>query len=150
MQDNIMKHIVVAVDGSGPSLRAVDMAADIAAKFSARLTLLTAAHSVDDRGIEAYAKAEHINDPTEVLQIESARNALLELRDRATAKGARVVETEASLGDAAEQILSYARSGKVDMIVMGNRGHGQLAGLLLGSVTQKVVGLAPCSVLVVH
>ena len=68
-----MKHIVVAVDGSGPSLRAVDTAAEIAAKFSARLTLLTAARRVDDRGLEAYARTEHIKDPTEVLQIEGAR-----------------------------------------------------------------------------
>jgi nucleotide-binding universal stress UspA family protein len=147
-----MKHILVAVDGSEPSSHAVDLAADLAEKYAARVTLLTVVLDVErlDREFEAYAKAEHIKDPPMVLQIERVRKALQGPRDRAAAKGAREVGVEVAIGDAAEQILSHAKGGKADMIVMGNRGHGRLVGLLLGSVTQKVVGLAACPVLVAH
>ena len=146
-----MKRILVAVDGSQASLRALDLAADIAAKYAAKLTLLTAVKDEQfDPEFETYARVEHIKDPPRVLQIEGVRNALAGLHDRAAAKGALDIGTEAAIGDPAEEILSFAQGGGVDMIVMGNRGHGRLAGLLLGSVTQKVVGLAPCPVLVVH
>jgi nucleotide-binding universal stress UspA family protein len=133
-------------------LHAVDLAADLAAKYAAKLILLAAVRHLDhlDWGFEAYARTEGIKDSTESLQLESVRNALQGPLDRAAAKGARDIGVEAAIGDAAEQILSYAKHGGVDLIVMGNRGHGRLAGLLLGSVTQKVVGLAPCPVLVVH
>jgi nucleotide-binding universal stress UspA family protein len=147
-----MKHMLVAVDGSEPSSRAVDLAADLAAKYAARLTLLTVVGDMErlDSGFETYAKVEHIKDSPLVLQIEGVRNALQGLRDRACTKGARDVGVEVAFGDAAEQILSYAKGGEADMIVMGNRGHGRLVGLLLGSVAQKVVGLAACPVLVAH
>jgi nucleotide-binding universal stress UspA family protein len=147
-----MKRILVAVDGSEPSLRAIDFAADLASKYAASLKLLTAMRDVDrpDPGFEAYARLEHIKDPPISLQIESVRNALASFRDRAAAKGAKEIGADAVIGDPAEQILANARDGEADLIVMGNRGHGRLAGLLLGSVTQKVVGLAPCPVVIVR
>jgi len=147
-----MKRILVAVDRSEPSLRAVDMAADIAVKYGAELLLLTAIPDVGlpDPGIEAYARIEHIKDGPAALQVESVRDALSEVGERAKAKGARNVSVDVAVGDAAEEILASAKSGQADLIVMGSRGHGRLAGLLLGSVAQKVVGLASCPVLVVH
>ncbi len=78
------------------------------------------------------------------------REGLVGVRVRAVAKGARHVSTEAFAGDPAEQILAWADARQADLIALGSRGHGRLAGLLLGSVTQKVVALARCAVLVVH
>ena len=147
-----MKCIVVAVDHSEPSLRAVDPAADLAAKYSADLVLLTVGREIagPDPGMEAYARLEHIREPVPTIAIESMRDGLAGVRDRAMAKGARHVSTEVFVGDPAEQILACADARQADLIALGSRGHGRLAGLLLGSVTQKVVSLAQRAVLVVH
>jgi nucleotide-binding universal stress UspA family protein len=147
-----MKRILVAVDRSEPSLRAVDFAAELAKKFDAGLLLLMAIGDVGrpDPGLESYIRAEHIKEPSSIYEIDSVRGGLSEVAERARGKGAREVSVDVVVGDAAELILTSARSGPADMIVMGSRGHGRLAGLLLGSVAQKVVGLAPCPVLVVH
>jgi nucleotide-binding universal stress UspA family protein len=53
-------------------------------------------------------------------------------------------------GSPAEAIIEVAKTSKSDLIVMGSRGLGQLAGLLLGSTSQKVVAHAPCPVLIVR
>jgi nucleotide-binding universal stress UspA family protein len=45
-------------------------------------------------------------------------------------------------------LIDIAKDGPVDKIVVGRRGRGELAGLLLGSVSQKLVSLAPCAVVV--
>jgi nucleotide-binding universal stress UspA family protein len=52
-------------------------------------------------------------------------------------------------GDAATQILEYARNNKVDLIVAGSRGLSQLKSLWMGSVSRKLVHYADCSVLIV-
>ena len=147
-----MKRILVAVDRSEPSMRALEMAADIAVKYDAELVLETVLQDLgpNDPGIEAYARIENIKDGESALKIESVRDSLSDVCQRAQAKGVRKVTVDVTVGDAAEEILANAKAGGTDLIVMGNRGHGRLAGLLLGSVTQKVIGLAPCAVLVVH
>ena len=52
-------------------------------------------------------------------------------------------------GDAATEILNYAQEEKIDLIVVGSRGMGQMQNLLLGSVSSKLIHYAECSVLVV-
>ncbi len=147
-----MIRIVVGVDLSEPSLRAVDLAADLAGKYDAELVLLTVGHDIagPDPGLEAYARMEHIQEPVATIAVESLREGLADVQHRAAAKGAAHISTDVFIGDPAEQILAYADSRQVDLIALGSRGHGRLAGLLLGSVTQKVVALAHCAVLVVH
>lgn len=58
------------------------------------------------------------------------------------------VSTEIVEGSPAEAIIDIAKIRGVDLIVLGSRGRGQLTGLLLGSTSQKVIGHAPCPVLV--
>jgi nucleotide-binding universal stress UspA family protein len=146
-----MKRIFVAVDQSEPSLRALDFAADLAGKYGASLLLLTVMRDIGepDPGIAAYAAMENIQGSIAELNIEAVREGLSGPRGRAVKKGARDVSVDVLVGDAAERLLAIAKAGHADLIVMGSRGHGRLTGLLLGSVTQKVVGLAPCPVLVV-
>ena len=74
---------------------------------------------------------------------------LIQARQRAQELGVAEVETATAWGDAAEAIMAAAGRVRADVIVLGRRGRGRLAGLLLGSVSQKVVALAPCTVIVV-
>lgn len=147
-----MKRIAVAVDRSAASLRAVDLAADIAGKYGTELVLLTVVRDIatPDPALEEYARMEHISDPPAGLAIESVRQSFSDLCDRAKERGAPRVSVDVFVGEAADEILAFAEAAQPDLIVMGSRGHGRLAGLLLGSVTQKVTGLARCPVLVVH
>jgi nucleotide-binding universal stress UspA family protein len=55
----------------------------------------------------------------------------------------------AGVGEAAHVVAEAAREEGADVIVVGTRGRGPLAGLLLGSVTQRLLHLAPCPVLAV-
>jgi nucleotide-binding universal stress UspA family protein len=147
-----MKQMVAAVDRSESSLRAADLAANLANKYDAELVLLTVGHetTTPDPGVEAYAKIEHIRDPIPSVMVESVRDDLIAVRERAVSKGAQRVSIEVVVGDPAKQILAVADAKQADLIVLGSRGHGQLTGLLLGSVAQKVVALSRCPVLVVH
>ena len=93
----------------------------------------------DDRTIEARS-----------VKTGRTEAGLVEIRDRAAAKGARRISIEVFVGEPAERILACANARQADLIAIGSRGHGRLVGLLLGSIAQKVVALARCAVLVVH
>jgi nucleotide-binding universal stress UspA family protein len=146
-----MERIVVAVDGSPGSSKAVDFAADLAVKFDAELILLTVARHaapVLDPAFEEYARIEHLQGSE--AGFAAAENVLAGARIAAQAKGATRISTAPSVGDPAEEIIRCAKECRADLVVVGSRGHGRLAGLLLGSVAQKVIGLAPCPVTIVR
>ncbi|QTN05653.1 universal stress protein [Brucella sp. JSBI001] len=78
-----------------------------------------------------------------------ATQVICQARDIATKTGATAVEVRTVWGDPAEVILEMAFRDNVDAIVVGRRGRGRLAGLLLVGVSQKLVSMAPCTVVVV-
>ena len=63
--------------------------------------------------------------------------------------GASQIELKTCWGDVAQSLIDLAATTSAKMIVVGRRGRSQLGGLLLGSVSQKLVCLAPCVVVVV-
>jgi nucleotide-binding universal stress UspA family protein len=148
-----MERILTAVDGSAPSLKAVAFAADLAAKYGAELILLTVAREFSPAltaELAAYTRQEHIDTPLGELGSAHADSVPAGARLEAQTKGAPRISTRSFTGDPAEEIIALAKDLHPDLVVIGSRGHGRLAGLLLGSVAQKVLAHAACPVLVVR
>jgi len=135
--------ILVAVDPSLSSVKAVEKAVDMAKKEGAELTLLAVAEAFEDMESLFGSQA------TEKLR-EEAGKALDKAKAMAAAAG---VKAKISLinGVAPEdQIVTKAEKGGFDLIVMGTRSKKGSKRLSIGSVASGVVALAPCSVLVVR
>ena len=148
-----MKRILAAVDGSPAALKAAAFAADLASKYDAELVLLTVAADVApvlDPGIEEYARIEGIRAPAAEYGFTAAQG-LLDEAARTASEGRRLqIATILAVGDPAAEIIAAANQREADLIVVGSRGQGRLAGLLLGSVAQKVISLASGPVTVVR
>jgi nucleotide-binding universal stress UspA family protein len=136
----MFKQIVVAIDGSEHGWRALEYAKYMGECEGASLWLVHAfPHTSDLRGYEAFDRL--ISERTEAGQVvlDEAREQL----------GDTPLEVHEELleGPAAEAILRVAEARNADLIVMGTRGLGSLRGLLLGSVSSKVVQHAHCAVM---
>lgn len=141
-----MARILIAVDGSPPSLRALEFGASLAAKLGVGIVLLHAMPQVvlplGGAGPGALSELQHS------LRAESTQ--LLEsLVDKARPQGV-AVETELGVGDPAIAIYDRAEAPDIQMVVMGSRGQGAMARLLLGSVATKVVHTSSKPVVVVR
>ena len=147
----MFRRVLVAVDGSAQSKRAVAYGAKIAAQNEAEVVLLhVMRHLGSDRVPPDLKDLEHLEHVrlTEADMLRSVAEAVVnEAQDLAEQQGANKVQRVIEDGDPATQILEYCKAHEVDLIVIGRRGLGGLAGLLLGSVSQKVSHSAPCACL---
>ena len=147
-----MKGIIAAIDGSETSSRVVDFATDLAEKFGTKLFLL----DVVDHGwppewaLAEYAKPEQSVRAMAEFAESIARESVKRARMQAIERGVREIREEVRFGDPAEEILKFCEEVNADIIIVGSRGHGRLGGLLLGSVSQKLASLAPCSLVIVR
>lgn len=136
-----MQTILVAVDGSAHAERALKFAAGLAGRLDATLLLVT----VDEPGplkgeVAAFAHAEDLSRQDIAEWILSSACSI------AQDAGAGTIETDTASGEPAEAILRAAGEHKADMIVLGARGLSDLQGLIMGSVSHKVMNLTrtPC------
>jgi nucleotide-binding universal stress UspA family protein len=152
-EDPMLRSILVAIDGSSHAHAALDLACELAVATGAHLTLLNVMTATGSARVppelQEFARLEHVHI-TEAEVLRSVSDEILaNAREQAAAKGQVDVETVSERGDPAGRIVEYATSHGMDMIVMGRRGLGDLAGLLLGSVSHKVGHLARCPCLTV-
>lgn len=139
--------ILLAIDGSENSLRAAEYAAFIAQHVpGSNITVIHVDNLrsliVNLLGDDTSLDVENIMDR----EVESALNRVQELLSEKDISH-NVVYIEDS--DAARAISQYAKENAIDQIIMGTRGLGSIKGLVLGSVSHKVLHLAPCPVTLV-
>ena len=140
----MFEYILLAVDGSEHSYHAARVAADLArAMKSERLRIVVAY----DR-IPPYLGEPNLQHAIDARLSESQE--ILQKAVEAVGDVPAEIHTELIEGDPAEAIIDVAKVRESNVIVMGSRGFGGLAGLVLGSTSQKVVSHAPCPVLIVR
>ena len=140
-----MKRILVAVDGSEASLKAARMAADIAVRFGARVTLAyVIPRLLLPPDVYGLTLAE-----VEREQRVHADKLVAEALARLGEPGVQV-ETAVLSGSPAETLAEAAGAPDGDLVVLGSPGRGAVARVLLGSVSDRLVHISPKPVLVVH
>ena len=136
------RRFLLPVDGSEHAAKALETATQMAGRLSGEILLLHCRKPLPLYLGEPYFQEVHD-------QVMSHTEALMApYREQLEASG--VPFTECILeGRPAEVICRTARLEKCQLIIMGSRGRTDLQGLLLGSVTHRVLHAAPCPVLVV-
>jgi nucleotide-binding universal stress UspA family protein len=140
--------VVVGVDDSDAAARAVDAAAEVAEREGATLHVVRVAHSPS---MEAWAYAETAKGGTEQTHAvrEDAEQSLAHVADHVRAQYPGVtVTTEVLYGDPGQSLADLGATA--GLIVVGSRGHGGFTGMLLGSVSHRVIHDATCPVMVVR
>jgi nucleotide-binding universal stress UspA family protein len=144
-----MNRILVATDGSEGADRAVDYAAHRAKADGAELLIVNVmgGYGLPDKVFLAFTNDQNVL-LKELLASQSAAT-LTTARNRAREAGVSTIVLESRTGEVAQTIIDIAHEKKADAIVVGKRGAGRVAGVLLGSVSQKLVSLSPLPLTVV-
>lgn len=139
----MFKKVVWATDGSEAADRALSLARTLAAEADGAI-LVVHCEELTLAGKGGGSLPVHANEDELKAKIER------QVAELSTAGVPASLEmTRARVGGSAHAIAEAAEVGRADVIVVGTRGQTALAGLLLGSVTQRLLHIAPCPVLVV-
>lgn len=136
--------ILLAVDGSEHALNAARKTAELVRTLKVKELRIVVAYDL----IPVYLGEPNIQHVITNRKAEAEKilqNAIKEIGDIPCE-----IHTEILEGTPAEAIITVADTRKSNLIVMGSRGLGRLAGLVIGSTSQKVVAHATCPVLIVR
>ena len=170
----MFQKILCAVDGSGHSNKALDLAIDMAKKYDAELFLLHIINRQENsEALQHFAAVEGLshNVNTEIqrhqsinyrvglapgsayqdsgissdLLVEVGQYILDGAKDRAARNDVKKVSAWLEDGDPADRILGYIDKGNIDCVLMGSRGLSNVKGLFLRSVSHKVANRSSCT-----
>lgn len=156
----MFQKILVALDGSEHSWKALESAIQIAKKFKGKLTLIHVYSTVAARPL-AIPEPSTLTAPAippvatsaEISRmIEAARKIgtdILTEGEKRVKNEKIIVDSLLVEGKVSEEIVRVAKEGNYDLIVMGARGLSKLKEILLGSASHEVTRKAPCQVLIV-
>jgi nucleotide-binding universal stress UspA family protein len=147
-------HILIATDGSAQSVAAATYARTLVnPQIVSRVTVLavirplqtTALFGDMGMGVVPQETWEALNDAAQSAAAAAIRDVVAALRDLTPN-----IETLTRQGSAADEIVHVAEDLGVNLIVLGSRGWGEVRSVLLGSVSERVLHLAHCPVLIVR
>src|SRR5574337_1664735 len=157
MAESVIKTILVPIDGSKYSRKALMHAIGIAKKFKSKLYLITAVDTSDfppGMLLSLLKKDKQLEKSIGQFIIAAksvARKELLANVAICKSKGALNAYYDVLAGKPVESILKFERGMHPDLIVIGSKGlHGVGQVKALGSVSRKVSELAKCPVMIVH
>lgn len=140
-----MRRILIATDGSAAAREAVAFGVELAAEREAELTFVHVVPALDILRATGFGVGGAFpREPS-----ERERALLAEAAEVAARQGLGAT-TVLLTGHTVDEIVAYADSHDVDLIVLGSRGRGALAGALLGSVSRDVLGESKRPVLIVR
>jgi nucleotide-binding universal stress UspA family protein len=143
-----LKNVLVATDFSESSDHALAYGRDLARTFGAKLHVLHIAENLMATSVAEYYPAGFPEMQMEVEAVARTRvEDLVTAEDRAKLSAVAIVRTSAA---PAAAIVEYAKEVGADLIAIGTHGRGMVSRLLMGSVAERVVRLAPCPVLTVR
>ncbi len=141
-----VSRILVAVDGSKNSDKAVGLGIDMAKKWNAEIHLI---HVMDiapsgellmpDVSFYKRPESEDVKGPGVGVYYDKICEQIIVSAERRMRKaGIKKVNTICVAGNPADEIIKVAKKNKVDLIIMGNRGKGRFSKAIMGSVSTKV------------
>lgn len=145
-------HILITLDGSKLAEKALAPGFEIARQFESKVTLLQAFEPVFDVAEAAVAKAQVLSGKYEsklAYMQDQKQKYLIERLSEHQADGTVVGNVVLAEGPAADEILKFAETNHIDIIVMSTHGYTGIRRWAYGSVTQKVLRQAQCALLIV-
>ena len=144
----VFAKIMVAFDGSEPSLFALERAAQLAHEGGSELTLLIVVPDLPPLAVEEFAPA---NFPVYFEDLQKAAKEMLDKQDGKIKEKYPGLKTVPLVmrGNPGKAIVFTAAAREVDLIVVGSRGSGGVMSWMLGSVSRQVVESCTVPVLVV-
>lgn len=139
----MFQKILVAIDGSEGSKKALAAAFRIAKKFGAELQAI----SVKERPSHYSATVGEVMEEQEEID-KSIAHVTEEALDWAKREGVEL-QCEVRPGHEVQTIIEFAHQGDFDLLVVGFMGHSRIFGRIWGGTSQNLTRMAPCSVLVV-
>jgi len=141
----LFTNILVPIDGSDNSFRALDAALLLSEKLGSNISVI---HVMEEVPITHIGSEKILNELLEAYKKEN-QDILLKCSEIANQKGL-TIKTFLLQGNPASVILDYNKKKKFDLVIVGSRGLGKFKELILGSVSSKIVHHSPCAVLLIR
>ncbi len=147
----MISSILVATDASPAANRALALAIDMAVKHGAKLDIVYVIREMQlPAKLRKMAEVESLANARGDVLMFVANQVLEDASARARKSGVEDVRTHVGSGDPSGAIINHAKRRKSDLVVLGTRGLSKAQGMLLGSVSRKVVNLCKVNCLVVR
>jgi nucleotide-binding universal stress UspA family protein len=137
--------MLVPVDGSENSYRALDAALFLSQKLGSDITVLHVMEEVPITHIESQKLLRELLE-----NYEKENEEILSKCSEIARKKGLTINTILLQGNPASIILDFSKKEKYDIVIMGSRGMGKFKELILGSVSSKIVHHSPCGILLIR